>query len=656
MYILEKRNAENILKDLLLKNTIRYQFVFRCNHNITNIQYRELLELLKLHTKTKRNEKYCIEYVTKDHMLEVVRGYMTDMCIANHEYNNIFSIEKDYQERFLYTVVLEVYHTSCSVFVPKTLNMDLKKICSESGYIYMVGRLAFSLATVSASYVEIKESLQLIQKEVNRKACILPFDKEHFSYENMGFEDDFKNHGLADLRIDGDKYYFQDISIANAIKRLFEDKDFSRWLVRESEYDENTDYYWIYREESFVDRKEKSALKCMNEQNSFFQCVQARYINHNPCYLFDTDHPAWNNTLISHSFVCAMINIGRGSKLSMPYEKRLKILDPMNGSGTVCIEALKFQEVTFCGGDISHLSSIMVNDNLIFFQMKNEILKKFTFTLKEYLIQIKKTDWFFDIDENFTKLSQRNQYAFEEVFEELLGEFCNYLIKLENIEKNPEYIEYVGRLLLYLYRKAFLKNEKKLLRKKEMSDFHVGSLLKKYVYDEIYSFYCRVKQYLLLKENQDNHSLIPIMYPENIDCLIEGIDLQDFLKIWQNENNKVDMIITDPPYGVNTGEKEEELYRIYKTFIIQSLKCLKDKGQIIICLLSEMHQGQKTYNFIKREYIEWLFRKTAYENNMELVVNDTEIREEEAIFCFPFYWESKRALKREVIRFEIRKK
>ena len=41
---------------------------------------------------------------------------------------------------------------------------------------------------------------------------------------------------------------------------------------------------------------------------------------------------------------------------------------------------------------------------------------------------------------------------------------------------------------------------------------------------------------------------------------------------------------------------------------------------------------------------------------MELVVNDTEIREEEAIFCFPFYWESKRALKREVIRFEIRKK
>lgn len=590
MYILEKRNAENILKDLLLKNTIRYQFVFRCNHNITNIQYRELLELLKLHTKTKRNEKYCIEYVTKDHMLEVVRGYMTDMCVANHEYNNIFSIEKDYQERFLYTVVLEVYHTSCSVFVPKTLNMDLKKICSESGYIYMVG------------------------------------------------------------------YYFQDISIANAIKRLFEDKDFSRWLVRESEYDENTDYYWIYREESFVDRKEKSALKCMNEQNSFFQCVQARYINHNPCYLFDTDHPAWNNTLISHSFVCAMINIGRGSKLSMPYEKRLKILDPMNGSGTVCIEALKFQEVTFCGGDISHLSSIMVNDNLIFFQMKNEILKKFTFTLKEYLIQIKKTDWFFDIDENFTKLSQRNQYAFEEVFEELLGEFCNYLIKLENIEKNPEYIEYVGRLLLYLYRKAFLKNEKKLLRKKEMSDFHVGSLLKKYVYDEIYSFYCRVKQYLLLKENQDNHSLIPIMYPENIDCLIEGIDLQDFLKIWQNENNKVDMIITDPPYGVNTGEKEEELYRIYKTFIIQSLKCLKDKGQIIICLLSEMHQGQKTYNFIKREYIEWLFRKTAYENNMELVVNDTEIREEEAIFCFPFYWESKRALKREVIRFEIRKK
>ena len=126
------------------------------------------------------------------------------------------------------------------------------------------------------------------------------------------------------------------------------------------------------------------------------------------------------------------------------------------------------------------------------------------------------------------------------------------------------------------------------------------------------------------------------MYPENIDCLIEGIDLQDFLKIWQNENNKVDMIITDPPYGVNTGEKEEELYRIYKTFIIQSLKCLKDKGQIIICLLSEMHQGQKTYNFIKREYIEWLFRKTAYENNMELVVNDTEIREEEAIFVSHF--------------------
>ena len=74
-------------------------------------------------------------------MLEVVRGYMTDMCVANHEYNNIFSIEKRLSRAIFYTqLCFEVYHTSCSVFVPKTLNMDLKKyVQNQVIYIWLVG-------------------------------------------------------------------------------------------------------------------------------------------------------------------------------------------------------------------------------------------------------------------------------------------------------------------------------------------------------------------------------------------------------------------------------------------------------------------------------------------------------------------------------------
>ena len=96
----------------------------------------------------------------------------------------------------------------------------------------MVGRLAFSLATVSASYVEIKRVFAINTKEVNRKRHVFYLLIKNISHMKIwGSKMISKIMDLLDLRIDGDKYYFQDISIANAIKRLFEDKDFhDGWL------------------------------------------------------------------------------------------------------------------------------------------------------------------------------------------------------------------------------------------------------------------------------------------------------------------------------------------------------------------------------------------------------------------------------------------
>ena len=143
-------------------------------------------------------------------------------------------------------------------------------------------------------------------------------------------------------------------------------------------------------------------------------------------------------------------------------------------------------------------------------------------------------------------------------------------------------------------------------------------------------------------------------YKNNLkENIYDNIDMRDFLANIRNKGEKPDVIITDPPYGYNTDEQDDQLFELYRDLAIECTKTINHGGQVIICLAEQMHLGKRLPAFIKKETVMDMFLEAAEQNDLYVVNCDQEICDLDQIYCFPFFWEAKKALKREVIRLQF---
>jgi hypothetical protein len=128
--------------------------------------------------------------------------------------------------------------------------------------------------------------------------------------------------------------------------------------------------------------------------------------------------------------------------------------------------------------------------------------------------------------------------------------------------------------------------------------------------------------------------------------------------------NSVDIIVTDPPYGFNTIEAAESMVDTYQKFMHESLSALKDRGQLILCLPDESHNGQSIPGYAQAEWFDREIRAMARK------IGSDPARYKFECDIFPAYseelsnsfgsrglfWRSERALTRKVLHYMVRKR
>src|SRR5262249_16007055 len=99
-----------------------------------------------------------------------------------------------------------------------------------------------------------------------------------------------------------------------------------------------------------VDQTERPNNQASPER--YYICYHQIYVNGNPFHFFDENKPAWKaHTTIPHTLAGAMINLTRPWWPQLSPRIKVAIVDSFAGTGTVCLEALKFVDATPSGSD-----------------------------------------------------------------------------------------------------------------------------------------------------------------------------------------------------------------------------------------------------------------------------------------------------------------
>ena len=118
--------------------------------------------------------------------------------------------------------------------------------------------------------------------------------------------------------------------------------------------------------------------------------------------------------------------------------------------------------------------------------------------------------------------------------------------------------------------------------------------------------------------------------------------------------DEYDVIVTDPPYGFNTQEDIEELFKIYTQGIKKLIVALRDPGQLILSLPEHSYNGQHLYSFTQKDFLIQQIISTVQQCGKEIVNPASSLTYDRQLFRPPYYWESKRSLRRSIVHFRIR--
>ena len=669
LYILERRNKHTLFDEWYKTYGKVFHFIYRCNHNITDIQYRELVELLRMHCKLESLETK-VHFKVRTQMENFMEKFY-DEIFSNHACHEV---RKACFEKMSNTIVLDNFHTTSLVYVPNGIQIDFEAIIYEAGYLLACGENVFVRNIEDTTFDDVLTSVVKYSEQEQIHPIVRVFDSETVPYADREYENDYKNNGVMGLQIDSKQFYMKNESVENAVKQINRNLDF---LGSQISQDEKSTFLWLFRDFD-IEYTRKSS------NDNYYFLTKIFFLNKNNCYLFDTDHPAWNNMLIPHSFVTAMLNISRGSA---PERKELIVLDPFVGSGTMAVESAKFHNIRFFGGDKNPNSQRQTMDNLLFFSLNSENVTFLAKLLLGYMQQ-KCLECYLEMHSNISKRQQKRIkqleaktaeekiYLFNRIHEierllweneemlcssdEIHEEKMNKMQKIKLLDSDETLFE---RIFLYIFRKAFLRHLS------HDSDVALKEM-RYYFFEELKTFFFRLLDMIddlkiteACNEGGNNLTVFKdIQYVNGFytekqkemfkDSILAPIDMKQFFLKWQGEK-KADIIITDPPYGYNTIEEDETLYKLYCNLVENSVKSLNNGGQIIICLAAKMNQGKRLPEFIKRDFLLDLFRNAAHKNKMRIVELDEEICHMGTLYQFPFFWESKKVLRREILRLQF---
>lgn len=234
-FLLGKTTNNIFTKNWFYKYGKSYSFIFKQNLFVTNIQFRELIELIR--NNTSKNGKHVeLNFMSTKEFNELVNSllgsfvcengmsnYIDDINVSSELDNTIDIICSNYSEIFENTIIIDAFYTSCKVSLPSTLDVDLLDICYQSGYIHSCGENVYLRNIQKAKYTDFVDTLYAYLSHSSKPEKLILYTHEEYPIKNKLFINNFEKNGLDEIKFYQQKYYMQDMSLLELKTRLNND-------------------------------------------------------------------------------------------------------------------------------------------------------------------------------------------------------------------------------------------------------------------------------------------------------------------------------------------------------------------------------------------------------------------------------------------------
>ena len=545
------------------------------------------------------------------------------------------------------------------------MSLDIASVCGKSGYVHSAGHLIYARNMAKAEKEEFyKEMRYYLNANCRkpRKLFYVAYSHEDFTQYDRDKADVLRN-GLDDVKIFVEKCFMDNerlVSIINQMRDVFKDRleipdsgDFSKKHIPAlrgcNVMRDRT--LWLIVDQSI----NESDFRHPGDE-AFFICFEQRYINQNLFHIVDENKPAWiAHTTIPHTLAGAMISI---TTPYWPNDNRVLIADPFAGSGTIVLEARKFDRTRVFAGDNDPICAQLLKDNLEYLWPKKESIELIMQTLTQFMtthdasqseVLVSDNRWIRDIKRStdlaadYDKTEKdgdksRHLSIIDLVCKLSIQQRLAFYIGLRAIRRHAAALEREAENWLEAFQceaAKMLKEYRRLMKLCEIEDVpgqSHGALAQ-----GTYSLSCRIN------------------YSQAYNSKGKDMIVYKIKDARSADKRKYDVIITDPPYGINTQEDPIGLAEMYYSFAEAAIRSLKDYGQLVICLPEHTRTGQRVPYFVNRDIVIQQIIISAHRLRREVLSPSYAVPKLSALYRPPYYWDSERSLRRTILHFLIRK-
>lgn len=650
-------------------------FLFRKNLKVTNIQFAELLSLIRSHTQqlSKLALVYNLQFMSVSEFKEAISNLVEAFPRLDKESRYDF-IAKQYCQIISQHIVVDCFYGSCAVFVPPLLRLDIEAVCAYSGYIHSCGHNIFIRNIDKATTEEFYDVIgNYVEHSVGNDKPVFFSVYAHEDFTEYDREKkEYLRNGLDDVKVYVEKFYMGSerlTSVLNDMAQRFAGKliipdpgnyNEQHQEIRDKGGIDRTRTLWL-----LVDRSTGEGAK-ETGPHRYFICYEQQLMNENPFPLFDENKPAWIGPItIPHTLLAAMINIAEPTRVK---SEVVVLGDPFVGTGTTWLEALKYPRVKPLCSDWADITPLLIKDNLSFFSASYLDLRPIQKSL-EYIAMADSERHGPNFIEGISYEEVNRAYDWMMGFLEKVSpvkgipkDLYSFSLSNSNIKK-LESRKPLDRVLFYLALRTVLKNIGAFERKSATWE----SIYKK----EAAVLGFQFKRLRDLKrreaESKDRSKDFTIFQGSySMSCSINF----DLLNICRDElrsrsqikvsdarklkKRSYDIIVTDPPYGFNTEDDIQKLAELYSQCIRVMLDALKQEGQLIISLPDRSHTGRRSPFFTHKELVIQQVLSIAEQAKREVIIPAYSVPQQKDLFHPPYYWESERALRRAILHFRVR--
>ncbi len=664
-----------------------YFFLFKKNLSVTNLQHCELISLIRQHVfdRTTKLPVGSISFHTAAAFTETIDEIVQPVIERNGwgvpDIRNVAELYWPVMEK---AIVIDSFFTSCAVFLPPNLDIDLLRICAESGYVHSCGYSLYvrriSKATQTDFYESIRQHFNKYREYVGRKVGFVPYSSEDFKGDKeVDYVKDALKDGIEGVKVRVEKVYMSNITLVkvlNDMKEVFKNElqffDAGPYMTQHPQSSDST--LWL-----IADHSVNRSNLMVRGRDSYYICYHQLYFNNCPFHLFDENKPAWvAHTTIPHTLLGAMLNVTK------PWVgARVVIGDPFGGTGTTWFESKKSDRTSCVIGDLNPMLPLLIEDNAKFFSMDAQEIEKYIESINKLIVLVRSVG---EIDTPVLELDN------ESVQESLIGlidpdnrclnsDYTPYRRAMEVVKKlksddswaqqsfefSIDVVNEVAkwsvfeRLVLYIVLRAELRfcNAYNRNGKSKAAGFEESG---KYIVQELESLAMWARGQVDEGERVGQFSIRNGHYSKacsiSVECLKNAVNDGDFRKmVFVRDARKIeektcDVIVTDPPYGINTEEELSGLSRLYAEVVEKLVAAVRDEGHLVICLPQRSVSGKPIPVCTRSKIIISQVLQAAERQGREIYISANLDMPMDAP---PYYWCSS-ALDRTILHFRIREK